>query len=130
MTRPIRVLVADDSEAMRKAICSLLADEPRIAVCGQASDYTELLKMQGECSPEVVLMDLRMPDQDRIKTEQVKDQLQHSCLLAISFANDEETVSLAKAYGAFKLLDKVDLESTLLPAIEECMRDNRKAQHA
>jgi chemotaxis response regulator CheB len=130
MSAQIRVLIAEDSVVMRKAICKLLSDEPRIAVCGQASDYTELLKMQGECSPEVVLMDLRMPGQDQIKAEHVKGQLQHSCLLAMSFANDEETVSLAKAYGAFKLLDKVDLDFTLLPAIEECTQKQDQAQHA
>jgi len=126
----IRVLIAEDSEMMRKAICKLLSDEPQIAVCGQASDYTELLRIHDECDPDVVLMDLRMPGQDRIEAEHVREQLSHSCLLAMSFANDPETKNLAKAYGAVKLLDKINLASTLLPAIEECMRDNRKAQHA
>ena len=81
-------------------------------------------------NPDVVLMDLRMPGQNRIDAKGVKVQLSRSCLLAMSFANDPETKNLAKAYGAVKLLDKINLASTLFPAIEECMRDNRKAQHA
>jgi DNA-binding NarL/FixJ family response regulator len=115
---------------MRTAICALLAHEPRIAVCGHARNYTELLKMHDECDPDVVLLDLRMPGQDWMRDRHVKEQLSRSCLLAMSFANDPETKSLANAYGAFKLLDKINLASTLLPAIEECMRDNRKVQHA
>jgi two-component system, NarL family, response regulator LiaR len=130
MSTRIRILIAEDSEPMRKAICALLANELGIAVCGQASNYNELLRIHDECDPDVVLMDLRMPGQDQIETERVKEQLSPSCLLAMSFANDTETKNLAKAYGAFKLLDKFNLASTLLPAIEECMRDNRKVQHA
>src|SRR5437660_5843333 len=87
MSGPIRVLIAEDSEVMRNAICVLLAEEPTVLVCGQASDYSQLLRMCNECNPEVVLMDLRMPGQDRMKAEYVKDQLRSSCLLAMSFAN-------------------------------------------
>jgi hypothetical protein len=46
----------------------------------------------------------------------------------MSFANDEDTVTLAKEYGALKLLDKMELASTLLPAIEECIQQNGRAR--
>jgi DNA-binding NarL/FixJ family response regulator len=130
MPTPIRVLIAEDSEAMRTAICALLANEPGIGVCGQANNYDELFKVHLECSPEVVLMDLRMPGNERVNTEYVKGQLRSSCLLAMSFAKDEETVNLAKAYGAIKLLDKVDLASILAPAIRECVSQGGKVHHA
>jgi hypothetical protein len=48
----------------------------------------------------------------------------------MSFADDEETVNLAKEYGALKLLDKMELASTLIPAIEECLQQNRRGYHA
>jgi hypothetical protein len=45
MGTPIRVLVADDSEMIRRAVCALLQAQPGIAVCGEAASYAELLKI-------------------------------------------------------------------------------------
>jgi DNA-binding NarL/FixJ family response regulator len=120
MGRPVRLLVADDSEPIRRAICVLLQAQPGIAVCGEAQDYADLLKKLSVSTPDVVLMDIRMPGEGRFDPATIKGQLNGSCLLAMSFANDEATVSLAKGYGALKLLDKMELASTLIPAIEEC----------
>jgi DNA-binding NarL/FixJ family response regulator len=129
MGRPVRLLVADDSEAVRRAICVLLQAQPGIAVCGEAQDYADLLKKLNETTPDVVLMDLRMPGEDRFDPATLKGQLRGACLLAMSFSNDEEVVSLAKECGALKLLDKMELASTLLPAIEECMQQSRTVHH-
>jgi hypothetical protein len=46
-------------------------------------------------------------------------------LLAISFANDEGTANHAKNYGAFRLLDKVELGRTLIPAIIDCQQKTK-----
>jgi DNA-binding NarL/FixJ family response regulator len=123
MRTPVRLLIADDSAIIRRAICVLLQAQTGIAVCGEAQDYADLLKKLSVSTTDVVLVDIRMP-------ATIKDQLNGSCLLAMSFANDEETVSLAKGYGALKLLDKMELASTLIPAIEECVQQNQRAHHA
>jgi hypothetical protein len=57
-----------------------------------------------------------------------KDRLRGLCLVAMSFANDEETIHLAESYGAFRLLDKLELASTLIPAIMECTQQRSEAQ--
>jgi DNA-binding NarL/FixJ family response regulator len=80
--------------------------------------------------PDVVLMDLRMPDENRLEPANIKKQLTGSCLLAMSVWADEETATLAESYGAMILLDKSNLVSALLPAIEECMRQRGKTQSA
>jgi DNA-binding NarL/FixJ family response regulator len=130
MHTPVRILVADDSDAMRHAICALLQAQAGIAVCGEAGNYAELLKIFNTTTTDVVLMDLRMPGEKLFTAATIKDRLHGSCLLAMSVWNDEETASLAQAYGAVKLLDKSQLASTLIPAIEECMQQNREARHA
>jgi DNA-binding NarL/FixJ family response regulator len=130
MGTPIRLLIADDSEAIRRAICVLLKDQTDIAVCGEAGNYAELLKKFNASTTDVVLMDVRMPGENLFTPAAIKSHLTGSCLLAMSFANDEDTVTLAKEYGALKLLDKMELASTLLPAIEECLQQNRRAHHA
>lgn len=128
MGTPIRLLIADDSEDIRHAICVLLQAQTDIAVCGEAGNYAELLKKFNATTTDVVLMDLRMPGEKLFTPATIKGHLHGSCLLAMSVWNDEETANLAKSYGAMKLLDKGQLASTLMPAIEECIQQNRTAR--
>jgi DNA-binding NarL/FixJ family response regulator len=125
-----RVLVADDCDAMRRVICTLLESSASITLCGEANCYADLFKVRRESNPHVVLMDLRMPDEKRFNPAYVNGQLQGSCVLAMSIWNDEETIDLGRSYGAVKLLEKGGLTSTLIPAIEECMHLRTHSQHA
>src|SRR5580700_598735 len=124
MGAPTRVLIADDSPTIRRAICVLLQAQTDITVCGEAGNYAELLKIFNASSTDVVLMDMRMPGEKLFTPATIKGHLHGSCLLAMSVWNDEETASLAKSYGALRLLDKSQLASTLIPAIEECVQQN------
>ena len=126
----IRVLLADDSAAIRKAITALFAQEPHIRLCGEAQDYPELLRMLGECGPDVALVDVRMPGDSEIDGATVKAHFHGSCLIAMSFAKDEQAISLAESFGAFKLLDKMELGTTLIPTIHECLDKSRKVASA
>jgi len=55
---PIRVLLADDSEMLRKAIRSLLSQETGIVLVAEAVNYPELLKQLKETKPDVALIDI------------------------------------------------------------------------
>src|SRR5580704_17146418 len=122
MGAPIRVLVADDSELIRSAVCGLLQAQPGIAVCGEAANYAELLKKFNATTTDVVLMDLRMPGVNLLTPATIKNHFHGSCLLAMSAWHDAVSASLAQSYGAVKLLDKSQLASVLIPAIGECTR--------
>jgi len=115
---PIKVLLADDSEIMREAIKKLLEDEPRIQIVGEASSFGTAMQLVADAKPDILLLDLHMPQKRDLLPALVKSQL--NCIeytLAISFANDEEAKSLAASYGAVALLDKMGLYTELLPAI-------------
>ena len=115
---PIKLLLADDSDIMREAIKKLLADEPRIQIVGEASSFAAAMQMVADFKPDVLLLDLHLPQKRDLQPPLVKSQL--SCVdytLAISFSNDDEAKSLAASYGAVALLDKMSLYSHLLPAI-------------
>ena len=115
---PIRVLLADDSEIMREAIKKLLEDEPRIHIVGEASSFAAAMQLIADVKPDILLLDLPLPQKRELPAPMVKSQL--NCIeytLAISFANDEEAKSLAASYGAVALLDKMGLYTELLPAI-------------
>jgi two-component system, NarL family, response regulator NreC len=115
---PIKVLLADDSEIMREAIKKLLEEEPRIHIVGEASSFANAMQLVADVKPNILLLDLHMPQKRDLPAPVVKSQL--NCIeytLAISFANDEEAKSLAASYGAVALLDKMGLYTELLPAI-------------
>ncbi|WP_405060248.1 response regulator transcription factor [Kribbella sp. NBC_01505] len=60
----IRVLVVDDQEMVRAGFGALLNAQPDIEVVGQAGDGAEAIKVAAELSPDVILMDVRMPVMD------------------------------------------------------------------
>ena len=116
---PIKVLLADDSDIMREAVRKLLAEEPRIQIVGEVSTFDAVLQSVQDFKPDVLVLDLHMPQKRELPPQEVKARLNNvKFTVAISFANDEEAKSLAASYGAAALLDKMSLYSQLLPAIE------------
>jgi DNA-binding NarL/FixJ family response regulator len=64
--RPVRVLIVDDDALMRAGLRGVLGDDPEIEVAGEASDGREVVHRTRLLSPDIVLMDIRMPDLDGI----------------------------------------------------------------
>ena len=67
MTGPVRVIVADDHHVVRTGFAALLETQPDFTVVGTACDGAEAVRMGRELSPDVVLMDVRMPVMDGIE---------------------------------------------------------------
>lgn len=121
----IKVLLADDSDIIRGAILKVLSEEPTLEVVGETSSFAETIELTAALKPDVLLLDLHMPDEDEYPPEFVKSQiLQHNvCILAISVWNDDKATALADSFGAKAFLDKTSLYSTLIPAIKEhCLK--------
>ncbi|MDP9339954.1 MAG: response regulator [Acidobacteriota bacterium] len=117
----IRVLLADDSDIMRKAIVGALAEDPLIEVVGQAHGFAQTIQLTNSLKPDVLLIDLHMSDEYEYPPELVRSRIANDadCILAISVWNDDDAKQLAKRLGAKLLLDKSSLYSTLLPAIRK-----------
>jgi DNA-binding NarL/FixJ family response regulator len=115
----IKVLLADDAVIMRRLIRDLLEVRPEFEVVGEAGDFAQTMRMVSDLRPDVVVMDLHMPSGIGTAPPDIKSRLE-SCgskLLAISIWNEEDTRALARDFGALKLLIKMDLRKTLVPAI-------------
>jgi two-component system response regulator DevR len=116
----ITVLLADDSDMMRKAIRGLLQEDPEIQLVAEAGSLHQAIEVAGELRPQVVVLDLHMGDEKGVAPIDVKSRLVGSRLLAISIWNDDETKALADRLGAVVLLDKSNLATELIPAIKQC----------
>lgn len=114
----VKVLLADDSDIIRKSIRGLLSSQPQLHLVGEARDFPEAIRMAKELQPHVVVMDLHMPNPPSSSTPDLKFQLHPAGrLLAISASNDQNSEKLARALGADTFLDKMDLYDKLIPAI-------------
>ncbi len=70
MSKPIRILVADDHPLLRQGVVHSLSDEPDLRVVGQASSGEEAYTLVGQLLPDVLLLDIVMPGQGGIVTAQ------------------------------------------------------------
>ncbi len=115
----IGLLLADDSDVVRRAITQMLQRQPGIQVLGEATTFAQIFHMAAALKPAVVLMDLHMPDERQLSPELIKTQLQSSAkhVVAMSVWNDEESKALAVSYGALALLEKSKLAADLVPTI-------------
>jgi len=117
---PITVLLADDTEFMRKAIRRVLESEPEIEVVGEAADFHQTIKLMAALRPQVVVMDLGILRAFGAGPSAVRSSFSESAsrLLLISIWDDEDSKALAAFYGSVTLLDKRSLGTELIPTIK------------
>jgi chemotaxis response regulator CheB len=114
---PIRVLIADDSPSIRKAVRQLLVVEPELEIVGEACSFREMVELRAKLQPDVVVMDLHMMEESEGASEELKGYT--SPLIAMSICAPDEGAAKAKEIGAVTFLDKAFLYQELIPTIRE-----------
>jgi DNA-binding NarL/FixJ family response regulator len=124
----IKILLADDSEIVRRGIRQLLAAQTEIEIVGEAANFAQTIRMTRDLNPQVVILDLHMPDENNMRPQEVKSLVSlGSQLLAISIWNEVDSKELAESLGADVLLDKMNLATTLIPTILHLKHKNDMA---
>ncbi|HWG65185.1 MAG TPA: response regulator transcription factor [Streptosporangiaceae bacterium] len=112
MTDPIRVLIADDHSLVRAGFQSILSIESDIAVAGEATNGAEAVELARREVPDVVLMDIRMPEMDGLEATRLitSDPKLHSCRVVVltTFDLDEYVFGALKAGASAFLLKGVE----------------------
>ena len=91
-----RVLVVDDHQVVREGFCALLENQADMEVVGQAGDGRTALQMTRELLPNVVLMDISMPDMNGIEAaNQIHAEFPHVKTIILSIHADKEYVERA-----------------------------------
>jgi NarL family two-component system response regulator LiaR len=123
MEKPIRVLVVDDHAIVRKGIRALVSTESGIEVVGEAENGSDAVRQAKALQPDVILMDLVMPEMDGIEaTRQITAQRSGIRILVLtSFAADDKVFPAIKA-GALGYLLKDSGPEDLLHAIHQVAR--------
>ncbi|HVO64089.1 MAG TPA: response regulator transcription factor [Terriglobales bacterium] len=101
-----RVLVVDDSKALRDAVRRLLADLPDWEICGEASNGREGVEKALELRPDVILMDVGMPELDGLEaTRRIRTQVDTEVLVFTQY-DSRQAAEEAMAAGARGYLPK------------------------
>jgi len=106
----LRVLVADNNDVVLSSIMRILKGNPDVEVLGQAISYAQTMELAATLKPDVLLLDLLMPDEGAFAGGRKATFLHNtSCVLAISVWNDHDAKKRAENMGAKALLDKAHL---------------------
>jgi DNA-binding NarL/FixJ family response regulator len=120
------LLLADDSELIRKTVKKLLETEPAIEIIGEATTFAETIEKASELKPDVLLLDLHMPDDRNLDPAYIKAHLCPSGSaikiigISLSGKDDDEARDLAASLGACTVLEKARFFDELIPAILSC----------
>ena len=113
-TKTIRVLIADDQNILAEGIKSVLETDPAIEVVGIAEDGLQAFEMTTETKPDVVLMDIRMPNMNGVvATKHIKSEYPEVKVVVLTTFDDSDYILNAINNGANGYLLK-DIGSTAL----------------
>jgi NarL family two-component system response regulator LiaR len=120
---PIRVLIADDHPFVRHGLRTYLETLDDMEVVGEASDGAEAVELAGRALPDVVLMDLVMPELDGVEaTRQIRVASPATKVIALTSFDDDEKVFPAIRAGAAGYLLKDVRPADLAEAVRKASR--------
>ena len=119
----IKVLLVDDQPSVRQGLKMRLALEPDLAVMGEADNGAEALELAQTLSPDVVVMDVEMPEMDGITAAgRLHEVATHDDVVMLSIHGDAATRARARAAGAAAFVEKQGAVETLLDEIRRAVQ--------
>jgi two-component system, NarL family, response regulator DevR len=119
----IRIVLVDDHSIVRLGVATLLSDQPDLLVVGEASTSAEAVSAVERLTPDVVLMDIRLPGEGGIDaTRQITRQYPHTKVVMLTSFADEELIVRAISAGAVGYVLKQVGNDELIRAVRAAAR--------
>ncbi len=117
--QPYRILIADDHAIVRRGLRALLASQPGIEVCCEASSGAEALDHLKKEKPDLMVLDLTMPEMNGLEVARVaKEESPTTDILVLSMHFSEEIAREVLRCGAIGYVLKSDADTELLAAVD------------
>lgn len=121
--RPLRVLVVDDNETVRRGICEILQSQGDIEVVCEAADGADAIRKAREHTPDVVLLDVTMPIMDGLEAARILKRESPSIHVVIVSQHDSRGVQWAAlAAGVSGYVVKSDAGRDLIPELRRIQK--------
>lgn len=112
--RTLRLLLVDDHEVVRIGLRTLLNDEPGMEVIGEAGSVAEAIRLSSYLQPDVVLLDVRLPDGSGIEAcRTIRRQTESQVLMLTSYVDDNLVVDAISAGAAGYVLKQISIDELL-----------------
>ena len=126
-SRRIRVLLADDHSIMREGLQVMLELSGEFEVVGQARDGVEAVKAASDLSPDVIVMDVMMPEKDGVEAcREIMESLPDTKVIMLTASTEADAVIEAVAAGAAGYLQKVSGMNQLLSMVKGAAADEMR----
>src|SRR5271169_1603366 len=120
----VRILIADDHEVVRRGLCTLLQTHEGWEICGEAKDGREVVEMAKKLSPDVVILDVGMPNLNGLAaTRQLAQQNPQQKIIVLTITDSDEVIREALNAGARGFVLKSDAARDLVTAVEALERN-------
>jgi len=120
---PIRILVTDDFEDWRRQVRLLFQARPQWQIIAEASDGSEAVQKAEDLKPDLIVLDIGLPKLNGIEAaRRIRHLSPSSTIVFLSQNNDPDVVRAALSTGALGYVQKTDVRSDLLPAIEAVLQ--------
>jgi two-component system nitrate/nitrite response regulator NarL len=124
---PIRVLLVDDQPLFRRAIATLIQEQPEFTVVGEAADGREAIDQAHALNPDLIVMDVEMPVMNGVEAVRIlRDQLPSIKIVVLTVSESEDYLLDAIRFGAHGYLLKDLRPEQLYEMLRAVMREVRE----
>lgn len=125
-SKPYRILIADDHSVVRHGLRALLAAEPGLEICSEATTGAETIEHVKKHKPDLVILDLTMPEMNGLEAARsIREESPETDVMIFSMHFSEELAREALRTGALAYVLKSDADKDLLAAVDHVRRRQR-----
>jgi two-component system nitrate/nitrite response regulator NarL len=120
----IRILLVDDQPLFRRALATLIAEQPRLSIVGEAENGLQAVELAHTLAPDIVLMDVEMPVMNGVEaTRRIREELPAVRVVILTVSEADDHLFDAIKYGAHGYLLKDLRPEQLYELVRAVMRD-------